>query len=410
MLPVPGHRAKLPRAFGVWAVAPAVTVGDVRDRTTHKGKKLRAFPGAIPRSCLGLGFVVAALVASGTGARAADHDELIRQGLEARRAGDDAGALKRFQEAYALRRTPRALAQIGFAEQALGRWAAADQHLREAQRAADDPWIQKTKDVIENSLAFIDERIGRLDVAGSPAGAEVRVDGELMGQLPLASPLRVAAGSVVVEVRAPGYYPATRSSTVRVKGLTRETFNLQAAAPAAAADASPTDKTAQAVGASGPSGATAGGSASATPQGGAAEAGVAGAAAQPDAGPVTSRAAESGSSRRVLAFTAGGLSVVALALGIVEHVRWQDKASSFHAQGSGCGDDLPDRGRAGCKDLYDSGKLAKTLTFVGYGAAATFALTATILYLTDAARDTRVARVACAPTLHQPGAGCAFTF
>jgi hypothetical protein len=192
---------------------------------------------------------------------------------------------------------------------------------------------------------------------------------------------------------------------VRPKALTRETFNLQAATPAI--DVAPTSVT--------PPSAAAG--AAATPVGFAAGGPPAGgvtshttSATEPEVQAAAGTAPDSGGGRRILALTAGGLAVVALAFGVVEHVRWQDKVDSFQAADSGCGDDLPDRGGSNCQQLYESGKLARTLTFVGYGAAAAFGLTATILYLTDPARDARTARIACAPTLHHPGAGCAFTF
>lgn len=62
-------------------------------------------------------------------------DDLIHHGVELRRHGDDSGALLEFRRAYEAGHSPRAAAQMGWAEQALGRWLEADAHLREAMLA-----------------------------------------------------------------------------------------------------------------------------------------------------------------------------------------------------------------------------------------------------------------------------------
>jgi hypothetical protein len=48
-------------------------------------------------------------------------DALIRQGIELRRRQEDAAAFPLFKRAYELRRSPRAAAQMGLDELALGR-------------------------------------------------------------------------------------------------------------------------------------------------------------------------------------------------------------------------------------------------------------------------------------------------
>ena len=166
-------------------------------------------------------------VTHGPALAAADYEALMREGVSLRRAGDDAAALKRFQRAYELDPTPRALAQIGLAEQALGRWAAADKHLRQALEPSDDAWIKKNRASIDAALAMVGGHVGQLEVRGAPAGAEVRVDGEVVGRLPLPRPITVTAGEVAVQVRAPGHLPIVRAATITARTLTRETFELQ---------------------------------------------------------------------------------------------------------------------------------------------------------------------------------------
>src|SRR4051812_16131890 len=86
---------------------------------------------------------LASLLASGpTVAQVADPAEAaIRRGVDLRRQGQDDQALQEFKKAYELSPSPRAIAQIGLAEQALGRWVDAETHLEAALGSKTDAWI-----------------------------------------------------------------------------------------------------------------------------------------------------------------------------------------------------------------------------------------------------------------------------
>lgn len=155
-------------------------------------------------------------------------EEAIARGLELRRSTRDSEALEEFKRAYQLSPSPRALAQMAWAEQALGRWVDAEAHLREALNAKSDPWIRKVHGRIEDSLLAVGAHLGSLEVTGSPAGADVNVDGKKAGNLPLPGPIRVPAGDVVLEVRAENYRPISRTVDVRARVLARETVTLVA--------------------------------------------------------------------------------------------------------------------------------------------------------------------------------------
>ena len=142
---------------------------------------------------------------------AADVDAMIKKAVELRHLGKDQEALIELRRAAAIANPPRLSAQTGFAEQALGLWAAAEKHLQEGLDQGADPWIAKHRTTIEQSLAFVRDHLATLDVWGSPEGAEILVNGEPMGTLPLASPLRVAAGTTQVSVRAKGFTPTLRT-------------------------------------------------------------------------------------------------------------------------------------------------------------------------------------------------------
>jgi hypothetical protein len=168
-------------------------------------------------------------------ATAADptEDELIRNGVDARKRQDDAAAFDLFAKAYALHHSPRAAAQMGFAEIALGRWVDAEAHLEEATAATNDPWIKKNTRTLSESLERIHQEVGRLDVVGSPNGSEIVIAGEVRGTLPLAQPIHVRAGEVRFELRAAGHASEVRTVRVLAGQLTRETVNLALLPPVA---------------------------------------------------------------------------------------------------------------------------------------------------------------------------------
>ncbi|HEY1960669.1 MAG TPA: PEGA domain-containing protein [Polyangiaceae bacterium] len=148
-------------------------------------------------------------------ARADDADALIDQGLQLREQGKDADALALFERAYAEAPTPRAKAQIALAEQALGRWAAAEKDLGAALASDADPWIAKYKDALQGALTTARTHLGDLILNGGVAGADVKVDGEKEATLPASGPLRLVVGTHTLEVRADGYYPWSQPVTIR---------------------------------------------------------------------------------------------------------------------------------------------------------------------------------------------------
>ena len=164
-------------------------------------------------------------------ARSAPDDQtekLIRRGVQFRRAGQDEQALEQFRAAYAIHAAPAAKAQIGLAEQALGRWVDAENDVREALEHKGDPWIDKNEAALRGALATIGEHVGALQISGSPAGARVRVDDRDVGTIPFSRPVRVVTGEVVVSVSAPGHTEISRKLTVSAGSLTREVFTLHA--------------------------------------------------------------------------------------------------------------------------------------------------------------------------------------
>jgi hypothetical protein len=140
-----------------------------------------------------------------------DAEALIKEGLELRRQSQEQAALPYFQRAYLMVRTPRAAAQLGFAEQALGLWVEAENHLAEARVAETDPWIKEHRNLLAESAGFVRAHLANVELETNVTGATVLVDGKIVATTPLQHPLRVAIGQRRIELDAPTYRPAGRA-------------------------------------------------------------------------------------------------------------------------------------------------------------------------------------------------------
>ena len=246
------------------------------------------------------------------------------------------------------------------AEQALGLWVEAESHLAKALGHERDSWITKNRAVLESALATIRAHVGTLEIWGGPAGAEVLVDGNVVGRLPSVGPVGFASEHVSMQVRSPGYVELSRTLTIVMGSATREHVDLRRTPPPAAKVAVAKEP-------------------------GAVESSAASSQPRPTTlrTEVSSRspvAGTSGGARLPLVLGTTGLSAAALAFAIVEHVGWRNKVDSFAAMT--CDADLPDRGGVTCGQLYHDGSRARTLAFVGYGVAGVLAAASLILYVT----------------------------
>lgn len=167
------------------------------------------------------------LLSSVQDARADRGTELLERGLDLREQGRDAEALPLFEEAYRLSPTPRALAQIGLVQQALGEWVEAERRLVAALEATSDAWIRRHRKPLSEALAAIRERLGNLQVLGTPAGAEVRFGGRVIGTLPMAVSVRVVAQRGPIVVVAPRHLEMARTVEVEPGGTVVERVALE---------------------------------------------------------------------------------------------------------------------------------------------------------------------------------------
>jgi len=174
--------------------------------------------------------ILASLVvlAVASAAIAADADELIREGVALRRQKNDVDALKKFQQAFDAEHSPRALAQMGLAEQALGRWVPAYEHLTQALQGKNDAWISRNRATINAALSGVSEHVGQIEILGAATGAELRINGVRLGTLPLKGPVTMTTGTVTLDLSAPGFIPVQRLAVVRAGQISRESFDALA--------------------------------------------------------------------------------------------------------------------------------------------------------------------------------------
>jgi hypothetical protein len=339
----------------------------------------------------------------------AEAEKLLRRGVELRRAHDDEAAAREFRKAYDLLRTPRAAAQLGLAKQALGLWEEAERYLGEALRSPQDAWVAKNKPTLDVAMGTIQTHLGRVEVIGDPAGAEVAINGRRVGTLPLGEPARVSAGQVDVDVAASGYSPVQRTVTLVGGQYQRVVVHLVRvdAAPVASADSAAKAVATPAV----TSSSTSIDTSTSTSPSASVGASVTASSQRTEHGPSGTRLA--------LKWTAAGLAVAGVATGIVGAVRHGSDVSAF--------DDHPCRIRDGmgvtvsgvadsrCQSLLETYQADQKIAIAGFVAGGAFAATWLVLVLTEPTPSTRTAeRVArhplCAPSLGSIGFSCTGRF
>lgn len=162
---------------------------------------------------------------------AAQAEALIREGIELRRLSDDQAALVKFEAAVKLEASPRAVAQLGLCELAVGRFSHAVEHLTTAMHATKDKWVASKKAILRESLEQAKARVGRVEVVAEPAGAEVFINGERIGVAPLAAPVLTNEGSVDVQVRKEGFQPQSRSLSLKGSQYQKIAITLEPTKP-----------------------------------------------------------------------------------------------------------------------------------------------------------------------------------
>ncbi len=156
----------------------------------------------------------------------AEATALIEHGVQLRQAGNDDDALNEFRRADQIFASPHAKAQIALAEQALGQWVAAERDLRVALGSTGNAWVERNRVALTQALTQIATRLGSLEIRTETPGTQISVNEQVVGTAPLAEPIRVAVGTVTIELRSPGFVTQRRSVEMTSGGRMREVFTL----------------------------------------------------------------------------------------------------------------------------------------------------------------------------------------
>jgi hypothetical protein len=207
-------------------------------RAERLGKRRRSLC-----SVLGLCLLLAAPSTS-LAQDASSLEGLIQEGIRLRREGDDEKALDVFRQAERLQPTSvRVLLHLATAAQAAGHWVEADTYIRRVFDYREDPYYRRYQSDIAMVEQLIASRVGRFQVVGAPTGAEVRLNGRVVGNVPMSEPHRLEAGNYQLEVIQRGYFALRRAQRIPGGVLTREVVELgrerSEASPTALPDADP---------------------------------------------------------------------------------------------------------------------------------------------------------------------------
>lgn len=153
----------------------------------------------------------------------------IQQGIALRRAGNDDAALTLFLDLE--RNNPdsiRVLLHITAAAQATGRWMMAYAYLRKAAAHKNEPYYVRYRAAIKSIEDATTQHVGQFRAVGTPVGAEVRLNGEVVGTLPMSDAKPFEVGQYVLEVSKPGFYPLRRNIAIGPgTGFTQEAVDLR---------------------------------------------------------------------------------------------------------------------------------------------------------------------------------------
>ncbi|HWA70816.1 MAG TPA: PEGA domain-containing protein [Polyangiaceae bacterium] len=142
--------------------------------------------------------------------------ERYQRGLSIYAEGEYLLALVEFERAYQLAPNYRVLYNIGQVRIQLARYAKALEALQEYLKQGGDEIANERREAVMNDLKMLGERTAKLRLTINEPGADISIDGVLVGTAPLAEPIVVDAGEHTVEVRKGGFYD--KSSFVTVAG------------------------------------------------------------------------------------------------------------------------------------------------------------------------------------------------
>ena len=288
--------------------------------------------------------------------------EHFERGVDAYNDHRFADAVQEFNLAYQTSPAYAVLYNIAQVDAALGNSVeAVDAYERYLSQAGTSVSEGRRKQVIAE-VEIQRARIGNLALSLSPEGAEVRVDGKLVGKAPLNEPLRLAAGKHSVTILADGYTAQAREVEVAPRQQTDLEIRLEHSAksevPPASAQTAPT-------------------------QTGAAN----GATASTQSAPIVAAALRadsdhSGGIQRGLGYTIGGIGMAFVASGSVLALIGASQASTAESRMTTAQSNHDAKAWDVANSDYNSAKSRNQLGLEGVGLGAAFLIGGGLLVLT----------------------------
>ena len=172
---------------------------------------------------------------------------LLSEGSAIYKKGDYAGALEKFEAAYAAYPSPKLWFNIGQVNRDLGRPVEALEAFEKFLALAPDASPDTLEDA-RSSVVELQKKLGQVRIECETAGAELRVDGKSIGRAPLAKPLWLTPGRHQVTGAYPGTAPAMEDVEISAGSMRSAVIRLvQIPAPAAAQTSPPAQPAAQEV-------------------------------------------------------------------------------------------------------------------------------------------------------------------
>ncbi|MEI9936979.1 MAG: PEGA domain-containing protein [Pseudomonadota bacterium] len=140
--------------------------------------------------------------------------ERYARGLSLYGDGEFLLALVEFERAYQLSNNYKVLYNIGQVRMQLGRYAKAKEALEDYLKAGGTNLSPERSQAVNKDLATLAERTASLNVVTHEVGADISLDGKVIGTSPLSSPVIVDAGEHNLVLHKSGFYDSAQSVTL----------------------------------------------------------------------------------------------------------------------------------------------------------------------------------------------------
>jgi tetratricopeptide (TPR) repeat protein len=148
-----------------------------------------------------------------TDANVEEARQRFQRGAELFKEGSFDAALAEFSRAYDLAPNFRLLYNLAQVQLERHDYAAALRFYRDYLKQGGSALEPERREQVEREIAQLENRVATLTVTSNVAGAELTIDGALVGTLPL-EPVMVSSGVRRLSLRKAGYSPVERSLTV----------------------------------------------------------------------------------------------------------------------------------------------------------------------------------------------------